>query len=337
MVDAEKLMHDPFQPLLDRWGAVILDGALATELERRGADLQDALWSARLLLDAPEWIRSVHQDYLRAGADVLITASYQASYAGFARRGLAVAAVEDLFRLSVALAQDACHSFWADSTHRAGRMRPLVAASIGPYGAYLADGSEYRGDYGISVAELMAWHRPRMAVLAAAGADLFALETIPCLAEVEALAALLAEFPHMPAWLACSCRDGASLSSGEPLVAAARIAAQTRQIVAVGVNCTAPRFVQDLLAAARRGTEKALLCYPNSGETWDAAARCWVEGSGVTDFVEPARRWYAAGARLIGGCCRTTPHDIAAIAQALRATARPGDGAPGGTASPCEQ
>jgi len=328
MVDAEKLMHDPFQPLLDRWGAVILDGALATELERRGADLQDALWSARLLLDAPEWIRSVHQDYLRAGADVLITASYQASYAGFARRGLAVAAVEDLFRLSVALAQDACHSFWADSTHRAGRMRPLVAASIGPYGAYLADGSEYRGDYGISVAELMAWHRPRMAVLAAAGADLFALETIPCLAEVEALAALLAEFPHMPAWLACSCRDGAALSSGEPLVAAARIAARTRQIVAMGINCTAPCQVESLLAAARRGTAKTLLCYPNRGETWDAAARCWVEGSGTADFAELARRWYTAGARLIGGCCRTTPGDIAAIAQVLRAVACPAAGVP---------
>lgn len=312
-------LRDPLRPLLDSQGVAIIDGALATELERRGADLRDALWSARLLLDAPDLIRSVHLDYLRAGADVLITASYQASYAGFARRGLDAAAVDDLFRLSVALATDARDRFWAEPANRAGRVRPLVAASIGPYGAYLADGSEYRGDYGLSVAELMAWHRPRMAVLAAAGADLFALETIPCLAEVEALAALLAEFPHMPAWLACSCRDGATLSSSEPIAEAARIAEETAQIVAVGVNCTAPRYVEELLAAARRGTTKPLLCYPNSGEAWDAMARCWVEGSGVTDFAEPARRWVAAGARLVGGCCRTTPEDIAVIAQVLRA------------------
>ncbi|HRW50767.1 MAG TPA: homocysteine S-methyltransferase [Caldilinea sp.] len=311
-------MHDPLQEILERQGVVIIDGALATELERRGADLRDALWSARLLLDAPDLIRGVHLDYLRAGADVLITASYQASYAGFARRGLDAAAVDDLFRRSVTLAADARDEFWAAAANRTGRVRPLVAASVGPYGAFLADGSEYRGDYGLSVAELMAWHRPRMAVLAAAGADLFALETIPCLAEVEALAALLAEFPHMQAWLACSCRDGAALSSGEPMAAAARLAAQTGQIVAVGVNCTAPRYVEDLLAAARGGTAKPLLCYPNSGEAWDAAARCWVEGSGVTGFAEPARRWVAAGARLIGGCCRTTPADIAVIAQALR-------------------
>ena len=214
---------------------------------------------------------------------------------------------------------DARDEFWAAAANRTGRVRPLVAASVGPYGAFLADGSEYRGDYGLSVAELMAWHRPRMAVLAAAGADLFALETIPCLAEVEALAALLAEFPHMPAWLACSCRDGAALSSGEPIAEAARIAEETSQVVAMGVNCTAPRYVEELLAAARRGTTKPLLCYPNSGEAWDATARCWVEGSGVTDFAEPARRWVAAGARLVGGCCRTTPEDIAVIAQVLRA------------------
>lgn len=311
-------MHDPIKPILEHQGVVIIDGALATELERRGADLRDALWSARLLLDAPELIRAVHLDYLRAGADVLITASYQASYAGFARRGLDAAAVDDLFRRSVQLACDARDDFWADVANRTGRSRPIVAASVGPYGAYLADGSEYRGDYGLNVAELMAWHRPRMAVLAAAGADLLALETIPCLAEVEALTALLAEFPHMPAWLACSCRDGASLSSGDAFQDTAALAARTPQIVAVGVNCTAPRYVEDLLIAARVVTAKPLLCYPNSGEAWDAAARCWVAGSGVTDFAEPARRWQAAGARLIGGCCRTTPEDIVVIAQALR-------------------
>lgn len=310
-------MHNPFAPILETRGVVIIDGALATELERRGADLRDALWSARLLIDAPELIRAVHLDYLRAGADVLITASYQASNEGFRRRGLNEAQVATLFRLSVQLAAEAIEEYQATFPARAKPRRPLIAASIGPYGAYLADGSEYRGDYGLSVEELMAWHRPRMAALARTEADLFACETIPCLAEAEALVRLLAEFPYMPAWLAFSCRDGATLSSGEAMADAARLADAASQIVAVGVNCTPPRYVEALLGEAGRVTDKALLCYPNSGETWDAAARCWVESSGVTDFAEPARRWYAAGAELIGGCCRTTPADITAIAKSL--------------------
>lgn len=311
-------MHDPFAPWLSRDKVVILDGALATELERRGADLRDALWSARLLIDAPELIRAVHLDYLRAGADVLITASYQASIEGFRRRGLNEAQVATLFRLSVQLAAEAIEEYLIDYTAQRKPHRPLIAASIGPYGAYLADGSEYRGDYGLSVEALMAWHRPRMQALAQTEADLFACETIPCLAEAEALVRLLAEFPFMPAWLSFSCRDGATLSSGEAMVDAARLADAADQVVAVGVNCTPPRYIEALLTEARRGTDKPLLCYPNSGERWDAAAQCWVEGTGVTDFAEPALRWFAAGARLIGGCCRTTPADIAAIAHSLR-------------------
>lgn len=315
-------MHNPLEALLEDDDVVILDGALATELERRGADLSDALWSARLLIDAPELIRAVHLDYLRAGAEVLITASYQASNEGFRRRGLNEAQVASLFRLSVQLAAEAVEEYLAGFSARQRPPRPLIAASIGPYGAYLADGSEYRGDYGLSVEELMAWHRPRMAVLAQTEVDLFACETIPCLAEAEALIRLLAEFPYVPAWLSFSCRDGVAISSGEALADGVRLAAAANQIVAVGVNCTPPRFVESLLAAARRATHKPLLCYPNRGETWDAAARCWVEGSGdagssAAGFAAATEQWYAAGARLIGGCCRTTPADIAAIAQAL--------------------
>lgn len=312
-------MLNPLTSLLDANGAIVIDGALATELERRGADLRDALWSARLLIDSPELIRAVHLDYLRAGADVLITASYQASFEGFKRRGLNEAQVRNLFRLSVQLAAEAIEDYLAETHARHRDVRPLIAASIGPYGAYLADGSEYRGDYGLSVDELIAWHRPRMSALAATEADLFACETIPCLAEAEALVRLIGEFPHMPAWLSFSCLDGATLSSGEQFVDAVRLADACDQIVAVGVNCTAPRYVESLLAVAIAVTDKPILCYPNSGETWDAAARCWVESTGVTDFAEPARQWYATGALLIGGCCRTTPADIAVIAQTLRA------------------
>lgn len=306
-----------FQPLLASAGVVILDGALATELERRGADLNDALWSARLLIENPTLIAQVHYDYLTAGADVITTASYQATFEGFARRGLSHAEAAALMRLSVQLAIDARDAFWAAPANRVGRRRPLVAASVGPYGAYLADGSEYRGDYGLRVDEIMAFHRPRLAVLADSGADVLACETIPCLAEGEALVQVLAEFPTMPAWLAFSCRNETQVSHGELFADCAALANRSEQIVAAGVNCTAPRYVEDLLRTAAVTCQKPLACYPNSGESWSPRTHCWVEGTGTVDFSLPAQRWFAAGARLLGGCCRTTPDDIRAIRAGL--------------------
>jgi homocysteine S-methyltransferase len=301
---------NPLAPLLAAQDVVVLDGALATELERRGADLRDPLWSAKLLIENPDLIRQLHYDYLVAGADVITTASYQASFEGFARRGLDTAQATALLRLSVDLACQARAAFWDEPANRIGRSRPLVAASVGPYGAFLADGSEYRGDYGLSLEDLMAWHRPRLAVLAAAGADLLACETLPCLAEGEALARLLPELPAAAAWLAFSCRDEARIAHGEPIAGAAALAEQTPQVIAVGVNCTPPRFAEALLRAARTATNKALLCYPNSGESWDNANYCWVDSPDAGDFAAAALRWRDAGARLIGGCCRTTPEDI---------------------------
>lgn len=314
-------MVDPLQSLLARKPVVILDGALATELERRGADLKDPLWSAKLLLEAPALIRQVHYDYFAAGADVAITASYQASFPALAARGLDAKQSADLMRLSVRLAAQARDDYRARHAAQqptAAAQRPLlVAASVGPYGAYLHDGSEYRGDYGVTVEELMAWHRPRLAVLATSGADLLACETIPSLAEGEALVRLLAEFPGTAAWLSFSCADGEHVCHGERFAACVAMAAATPQIVAIGVNCTPPRYIESLLQQAATVTQKPLLTYPNSGEHWDAAAHCWLPGSGVADFAAAAQRWYAAGARLIGGCCRTTPADIAALALSL--------------------
>jgi homocysteine S-methyltransferase len=311
------IVENPFERFFDQGNVVILDGALATELERRGANLNDALWSARILLEDPDLIRQVHYDYLVAGADVLTTASYQATFEGFARRGLDRDQAAELMRLSVRLALEARDAFWAEPAHRAGRVRPLVAASVGPYGAYLADGSEYRGDYGLGAAELMDFHRPRMAVLAASRADLLACETLPCQVEGEALVALLAEFPGIPAWLSFSCRSNEEVSDGGPFAACAALADQSDQVLAVGVNCTAPRYVEDLLKVARSATQKPLLCYPNSGEAWDPLNNCWIGSTGVTDFHTPAQRWHAAGASLIGGCCRTTPDDIRDMREAL--------------------
>ncbi len=305
---------NPLQPFLAQAGVVMLDGALATELERRGADLNDPLWSAKILLQQPALIRQVHYDYFVAGAQVATTASYQASFAGLAARGLSHAQAANLMRLSVALAVEARNEFVA---HYTLPLPPLVAASVGPYGAFLHDGSEYGGDYGLTVEQLIAWHRPRLAVLAASGADLLACETIPSLAEGMALVRLLAEFPHMAAWLSFSCCDGEHVCHGERFADCVRLANQSEQIVAVGVNCTAPRYVESLLQQAAQVTTKPLLAYPNRGERWDARAHCWLPDSGVNDFATATLRWVAAGACLIGGCCRTTPADIAATARLL--------------------
>ncbi|MCI0684314.1 MAG: homocysteine S-methyltransferase, partial [Gemmataceae bacterium] len=264
-------------------------------------------------------IRQVHLDYFRAGADVGASSSYQASFPGFARRGIDAKQAAELLRLSVRLVQEARAQFWDEPANRDGRCRPLVAASIGCYGAALHDGSEYRGNYGLSVRELIDWHRPRLEVLAASGADLLACETIPSLVEAEALVRLLEEFREVPAWISFSCQDGEHLCEGAPFLDAVGLAQSAANVVAVGVNCTPPRFVEELLASVHGETSIPLLAYPNSGERWNAAEQRWEPGAGCLGWGEAARRWRAAGARLIGGCCRTTPETIGEIASALRA------------------
>jgi homocysteine S-methyltransferase len=312
-------MFDPLQPFLNCSGFVILDGGLATDLERRGANLNDSLWSAMLLLDNPELIRQVHEDYYLAGADVATTATYQATFAGLARRGLDSAQAADVMRRSVRLAQEARDWFWSRAERRAGRLRPLVAASIGCYGASLHDGSEYRGDYGLSREQLQDFHRPRMEVLAGSGADLLACETIPCQVEAEALVRVLTEFPEMPAWISFSCKDKGHVCHGECLADCVGIAAGCAQVVAVGINCTPPRFISDLLKSVAGVTHKPLLVYPNRGENWNARTYSWEAApEPPLDWGRAVRDWHAAGARIIGGCCRTTPDDIRRIAQALR-------------------
>lgn len=314
------VMSDPLQPFLDRQGVVILDGGLATELEARGERLDDPLWSAAVLLDRPERIRQVHEDYLRAGADCLVTASYQATFEGLARRGLSAAEADRVLRRSVAVADEARRSFCSVPGRDEGRLPPLVAASVGPYGAYLADGSEYRGDYGLTVGELSEFHRRRLEVLSDAGADLLAVETIPSLAEVRALLELLERLPGPPAWVSFSCRDGRHLCDGTPLRRAVRLVSECGRVVAVGVNCTAPRHLTSLLREAAAVSRLPLVAYPNSGEGWDAASRRWLAGDESSRLRRECLTWRSLGARLVGGCCRTGPADIAALRSILVAS-----------------
>ncbi|MER7957830.1 homocysteine S-methyltransferase [Streptomyces sp. NPDC096030] len=288
---------------------LVLDGGLAHQLEAQGCDLRDELWSARLLVDGPGQIGAAHTAYVRAGARVLITGSYQATFEGFARRGVGRAEAARLLARSVELAREA---------GEAAGQPVWVAGSVGPYGAMLADGSEYRGRYGLGVRALERFHRPRIEALAAGGPDVLALETVPDAVEAEALLRA-AEGCGVPVWLSYTV-EGGRTRAGQGLTEAFGLAAGNDQVVAVGVNCCAPDDAGQAVRTAAEATGKPVVVYPNSGEEWDAGARSW-RGGGSFD-PERMRDWPAAGARLIGGCCRVGPDRIAALAAALTSEPR---------------
>lgn len=290
-------------------GTVVLDGGMSNQLEAAGHDLSDELWSARLLAERPEAITEAHLAYFEAGADVAITSSYQATFEGFARRGIPYGRAAGLLRLSVGAAREA-----ARRARAGGVTRPLwVAASAGPYGAMLADGSEYRGRYGLSVAELERFHRPRLEVLAAAAPDVLALETVPDTDEARALLRAVRGL-GVPAWLSYSVA-GDRTRAGQPLEEAFALAAGADEVIAVGVNCCAPEDVDAAVGIAARVTGKPVVVYPNSGEVWDARARAW---SGRSTFgAGQVAGWRRGGARLIGGCCRVGPAAITGIKESL--------------------
>ncbi|MGW6389896.1 homocysteine S-methyltransferase [Streptomyces sp. NPDC055103] len=292
-----------------REGPLVLDGGLSNQLEAQGCDLSDALWSARLLADGPEQIEAAHAVYVRAGARVVTTASYQATFEGFGRRGVSRAETERLLARSVELARAAAE--------RVGE-EVWVAASVGPYGAMLADGSEYRGRYELSVRELERFHRPRIEALAAAAPDVLALETVPDVDEAEALLRAV-EGCGVPVWLSYTVEGGRTRAGQEPAEAFA-VAAGNDQVVAVGVNCCDLEEAGAAVELAVAVTGKPAVVYPNSGERWDAGARGW-RGDGTFD-PSLAAAWAGAGARLIGGCCRVGPSAIGALAAGLAAGAR---------------
>ncbi|MFT3875358.1 MAG: homocysteine S-methyltransferase [Propioniciclava sp.] len=298
----------------ERGEPIVLDGALGTELEARGCDLDDPLWSARVLADTPGIVEDVHRDYFAAGAQVATTASYQAAPLSLAARGLGEADAVALIGRSVEVA-DAARRTRAVAGE-AGRPL-LIAGSVGPYGAHLADGSEYRGDYALSPGELAGFHRVRIEALADSGADLIACETIPQFAEARALLELV-EAAGIPAWFSFTLRDDAHLSDGTPLAAVAELLDASPQVVAVGVNCVPLEQVAPALTALAAHTSKPLLAYPNSGEIYDGATRTWHAAPSGSTLAEQAHTWAGLGAALIGGCCRTTPPDIGALARAVR-------------------
>ncbi|WP_110668038.1 homocysteine S-methyltransferase [Salinicola halophilus] len=317
-------LANPIAEIAARFGFMIVDGALATELERLGCDLNDALWSARILDESPQTIRDVHRAYFEAGADCAITASYQATREGFMRAGLDAETADELMRRSVTLAREARDAFWREQGDAVARPYPLVAASVGPYGAFLADGSEYRGyaDSTIDRAFLADFHRPRLETLLAAGPDLLAVETLPSLEEALAIADLL-EALDARAWITFSAKDGEHISDGTPIADCARALAGRPNVVAMGINCTALVHIEPLIATIRTRTALPVIVYPNSGEHYDPVAKRWhaadaLAGAAPADLADGLSRWLAAGASAVGGCCRTGPTDIRALAERRR-------------------
>jgi homocysteine S-methyltransferase len=291
---------------------MVLDGGFGTELERRGCDVRGALWSAEALLGSPALVEDVHAAYLAAGSDCITTGSYQVSFEGFAEAGLSAADATRALKASMAIADAARRRVVGTSDRRV-----FIAASLGPYGAILHNGAEYHGRYGIPAGELVTFHRSRLEHLQDGPIDLVACETVPSLQEASAMLRALADFPHLPAWVSFTCGDGRHTGSGDEIAACARVVGESPQVVAIGVNCTAPAHVGELVGCLRAGTPKPIVVYPNAGQQWDAAARTWTGRSSIGGYGTLAVEWRRQGATWLGGCCGTSPADIAQLRAAL--------------------
>lgn len=298
---------------------LVLDGAFGTEISRRGVDTSDALWSARALYENPALIVALHEDYYRKGADIATCASYQATVEGFQNKGFSHEEAKRLIRRSVELAKEARDQVALEIPHGT-RPYPLVAASVGPYGAFLANGSEYTGDYGLPEKALQEFHAERLPLLISAKPDILACETLPILTEARAITKELKKYPNIGAWFSFSCKNGRETTGGDVISDCARFLDANPQVLAIGVNCTAPEYISPLIRSLRHATSKPIVVYPNSGETYDVQTKNW---HGVArPFASYAKEWWEEGARLIGGCCRTTPDDIAAIAHVRQSLKR---------------
>ncbi|KAA0967575.1 homocysteine S-methyltransferase [Streptococcus cristatus] len=311
-----------FKDLLEKQEVIILDGALGTELERQGYDVSGQLWSAKYLLENPQILQDLHEAYVQAGSDIITTSSYQASIPAFVEAGLSPEKAYELLKETVFLAQVAVKNIWKSLSldEQEQRSYPLIAGSVGPYAAYLADGSEYTGAYHLSEEEFKDFHRPRIQALLNAGCDLLAIETIPNGAETEALVHLLAEeFPQAEAYLSFTAQTASAISDGTLIEEVGRLVQSSPQVLAVGFNCTAPHLIAPLLEKLKQVCDKPLLAYPNSGEVYNGATNTWQDNPEqqlcLTDY---SQLWKKQGVQLFGGCCRTRPEDIRRLAGELR-------------------
>ncbi|MDO4813753.1 MAG: homocysteine S-methyltransferase [Gemella sp.] len=311
-----------FKDLLQSKKALILHGALGTELEYKGYDISGKLWSAKYLLEKPEAIQEIHEEYVKAGSDLITTSSYQASIKGLVDYGITQEEARQVIKSSVEIAKDAIEKVWSELSEdeKASRLYPLINGDVGPYAGYLADGSEYTGDYGsITKEELKDFHRERIAILLEEGSDLLALETIPNILEVEALIELLAEeFADSEAYLSVTSQDGKTLSDGTSIEDFMKIVGDSKQILALGLNCSSAKNSDEFLKKLASLTDKPLVAYPNSGEIYDGATQSWKEDAHACSVVDYSADWLDQGVKVIGGCCRTRPSHIEELSKKIK-------------------
>jgi len=310
------MQPDILKTALAKQPYLVLDGGLASELVNAGYDLRHPLWTGKILSECPEAIRKTHLDYLHAGANIIITSSYQLSFIRNPASGFSPREIEKLLKKSVVVAKDVVAEYLNAFGNHPLTIKPMVAASLGSYGACLADGSEYCGRFGLSIRELAEFHKPRIAALIESNPDLIAFETLPDARETEALASLIQSNPY-PCWFTFSCADEKTIHDGTSIRDVVSIASSCSATLAAGINCTPPSLITSLIHEIRPSLNgREIVVYPNSGETWNHTKHSWSMGKEQeSDF--PAETWFEAGARLVGGCCRTGPAEIAEIKKTL--------------------
>ena len=289
---------------------LILDGGLSNVLEGFGCNLNNNLWVANLLSTNPEAIIKTHLAYLEAGAQIISSSSYQATIPGFMKLGYSASESEALILKSVELVNIALQRYYENNSPQ---YKPLIAASIGPYGAYLADGSEYRGNYNVSDQTLYDFHYDRIMILESTSCDILAFETIPSFQEAQVISEILKQ-TNTIAWISFSCKDGIHINDGTPIFSCANLFKSHPNVFAVGVNCTGPKYISSLINEIQRvDNGKKIIVYPNSGTSYNAISKTWVENSNPLSFSEMMKVWVELGADLIGGCCQIGPDHIKSI------------------------
>ncbi|MBU0923330.1 homocysteine S-methyltransferase [bacterium] len=306
------------EKILQKQKVFILDGALGTQIQRNGHDVNDSLWSAKFLNEDTSVIKEVHKQYLEAGADCIITSSYQASIEGFLKKGFSQEKAIELIKLSINIAKEARDEFWEAFENKQSRVKPLVAASIGPYGAYLADGSEYTGDYKISDEELKSFHKKRLEIILETNPDILACETIPSFKEAKIICDLLKYYPNTSSWITFSAKDENYTNAGDDIKVCMTYFNKHEHISALGINCTAPQYIPMLIENIKSVSSKPIIAYPNGGSKYNPITKVWEKGElSPPEYAKLSHLWYTKGAKIIGGCCETTPNEIECIRKTL--------------------
>lgn len=295
---------------------MVIDGSMSTALEKLGANLNSRLWTAKALAQSPELVKQVHLDYFKAGADCGITCSYQATIPGLMENGFTEAEAKELIARSITVFLEARDEWWECEGKDSGRAYPLCLAGIGPYGAYLADGSEYRGKYGISREKLKTFHKERMEILWNTGADILLIETQPSLEEA-LIEAQIAEDIGADYWISFSCCDGKHINEGNLIQDCAKtLSVGHPHLKMIGVNCTKPEYIEELIGELKSATELPVAVYPNSGEEYDPLTKTWHGAADSKSFGEYALDYFRCGADAVGGCCTTVDSHIRQVVEA---------------------